>query len=202
MVYRPSCGTSASRTPVLCNDTSQIPQRGSRVQDIVDVTRLMHAMKRAGPEVDDADRDTVAVVRRDLEAAAACSAAIGGRAIKSQRHTVLPDCDLTLLVDLVARGLARRGGDDQLQELIGHDFGIGGVAAPCRRRSRSSAIYVPASAELELILSVGTGKPSGVPRPVVNNRTVAPAATSAVDEMPSLPGASSSVSPGLVVRSP
>ena len=40
-----------------------------------------------------------------------------------------------------------------------------------------------ASAEFELIFSVGTGKPSGVPRPVVNSRTVAPAATSAVEEI-------------------
>src|SRR5262245_11902028 len=39
-----------------------------------------------------------------------------------------------------------------------------------------------ASAVLEEILSVGTGKPNGVPRPVVKSSTVAPAATSAVEE--------------------
>src|SRR5262249_27052497 len=59
-----------------------------------------------------------------------------------------------------------------------------------------------ASAELEAILSVGTGKPSGVPRPVVNNSRVAPAATSAVEETASLPGASRMASPGRDARWP
>src|SRR3546814_2915382 len=44
-----------------------------------------------------------------------------------------------------------------------------------------------ASALFEAIFSVGAGKPSGVPRPVVNRMTVAPAAVSAVDETASLP---------------
>ena len=55
-----------------------------------------------------------------------------------------------------------------------------------------------ASAEFEAIFRVGTGNPSGVPRPVVKSSTVAPAATSAVDDTASLPGASSSASPGRV----
>lgn len=59
-----------------------------------------------------------------------------------------------------------------------------------------------ASVEFELIFSVGAGKPSGVPRPVVNSTTVAPAATRAVDETPSLPGASSKVRPASLERSP
>ena len=42
---------------------------------------------------------------------------------------------------------------------------------------------------------MGTGKPSGVPRPVVNSSTVAPDATSAVEEIPSLPGDSSKARP-------
>ena len=58
-----------------------------------------------------------------------------------------------------------------------------------------------ANAEFELILRVGAGNPSGVPRPVVNSTIVAPAATNAVDEMPSFPGASSNVRPGLLERS-
>ena len=79
------------------------------------------------------------------------------------------------------------------------------ASASCDRRSSmrpaSKSIQCGlfcASGEFELIFSVGAGKPSGVPRPVVNSRMVAPAATSAVDEMPSLPGASSSARPGRV----
>ena len=52
------------------------------------------------------------------------------------------------------------------------------------------------------IFSVGAGKPSGVPRPVVNSSTVAPAAARAVLETASLPGDSSSAKPGRRIRSP
>src|SRR2546430_17093719 len=48
---------------------------------------------------------------------------------------------------------------------------------------------------LDEILRVGAGKPSGVPRPVVNRRSVAPLATRAVDDTPSLPGASTNHRP-------
>src|SRR5512144_452492 len=51
--------------------------------------------------------------------------------------------------------------------------------------------------EFEATLIVGAGNPSGVPRPVVKQSTVAPLATMAVDDTPSLPGASSSASPGV-----
>ena len=49
---------------------------------------------------------------------------------------------------------------------------------------------------------VGTGLPSGVPRPVVNSTMVAPAAASAVEDTASLPGASSSVTPPAPACSP
>ena len=52
------------------------------------------------------------------------------------------------------------------------------------------------------ILTVGTGKPHGVPRPVVKRSIVAPLAVIAVDETPSFPGASSSASPPVAARSP
>ena len=77
--------------------------------------------------------------------------------------------------------------------------------SPVNMRPASKSIQCGlfcASGEFELIFSVGAGKPSGVPRPVVNSTTVAPAATSAVDEMPSLPGASNSARPGRATCSP
>ena len=81
-----------------------------------------------------------------------------------------------------------------------------------RCSSAASAVSMPASSTMpasksiqpglrvarswfDAILTVGTGKPSGVPRPVVNRIAVAPAAASAVDDTASLPGASSSVRP-------
>ena len=111
------------------------------------------------------------------------------------RHTILPDRDFALFIDLVARRATGRGVDDELQELIGHASGSAALSALPASKSIQCDLR-SASAELELIFNVGTGKPSGVPRPVVNSNTVAPAATSAVEETPSLPGASSSVSPG------
>src|SRR5215831_9831652 len=51
-------------------------------------------------------------------------------------------------------------------------------------------------------LMVGTGNPSGVPRPVVNSSTVAPLTTIAVDDTPSFPGDSSNDSPWSPTGSP
>src|SRR5258708_3223453 len=59
-----------------------------------------------------------------------------------------------------------------------------------------------AISELDEILMVGTGKPSGVPRPVVKRRIVAPLAIIAVLDTPSLPGDSSSVNPAPGACSP
>ena len=56
------------------------------------------------------------------------------------------------------------------------------------------------SREFDDTLIVGTGKPSGVPRPVVKSSIVAPLAIIAVDDTPSLPGASSSASPRVAQR--
>src|SRR5213075_2973730 len=72
------------------------------------------------------------------------------------------------------------------------------VAAPPSNAPASKSIqwgFFAAIAVLEETLSVGTGNPSGVPRPVVKRSTVAPLATRAVDDTPSFPGASSSASP-------
>ena len=112
----------------------------------------------------------------------------------SQRHAALPDRDLALAVAL-GRGLRARGdrADPVEQRRL-------------RRRRSPSSSTAPASKSIQpglraarslfdAIFTVGTGKPSGVPRPVVNRITVAPAAASAVDDTASLPGASSSVSP-------
>src|SRR5690606_4816721 len=71
-------------------------------------------------------------------------------------------------------------------------------AAPVAMGPASKSIqpgFLFASAELVLILRVGLGKPMGVPLPVVNRTMCAPAATSAVEETPSLPGALTSAIP-------
>ena len=62
--------------------------------------------------------------------------------------------------------------------------------------------FFVAISEFDDTLIVGTGKPRGVPRPVVNNTIVAPLATIAVDETPSLPGDSSNAKPGARTGSP
>src|SRR5207244_5094887 len=72
------------------------------------------------------------------------------------------------------------------------------VAVPSRNAPALRSIqcgFFSAIAVLDEILSVGTGKPSGVPRPVVKSSTVAPLATRAVDDTPSFPGDSSSARP-------
>jgi hypothetical protein len=56
--------------------------------------------------------------------------------------------------------------------------------------------FLRAISEFDDTFTVGAGNPSGVPRPVVKQSTVAPLATIAVDDTPSLPGASSSARPG------
>src|SRR5204863_101250 len=93
-----------------------------------------------------------------------------------------------------ARGGKGRGGASERmadrREAPNDDRG-GKVAAPSSNAPAFTSIqcgFFSAIAVLEEILSVGTGKPSGVPRPVVNRSSVAPLATNAVDETPSLPG--------------
>ena len=113
----------------------------------------------------------------------------------SQGDAALPDRDLALAVALGGGRLARGDGGD-----------AGGQRRRRRRRSPSASTRPAsksiqpglraASALFEAIFTVGTGKPSGVPRPVVNRIRVAPAAASAVEETASLPGASSRVRPG------
>ena len=62
--------------------------------------------------------------------------------------------------------------------------------------------FFAAISEFDEIFMVGTGNPSGVPRPVVNSSTVAPLAIIAVHDTPSLPGPSSSDSPPGAAASP
>ena len=63
--------------------------------------------------------------------------------------------------------------------------------------SGSSEVRVFSGQNQQLLatFSVGTGTPSGVPRPVVKRTTCAPATVSAVAETPSLPGAFTSATP-------
>ncbi len=153
---------------------AQIPQRGSCASRLSMNQRLVHAMKRAGAEVHDAGAELVAVVLRCRERRRA-----GGPANARSTDSVTGSRHSSRGKSHVRRSL--HCGPARPMPLRARAAAAlrPRPASSCRRarcphRSRSSDPS-SARAELEEILSVGTGNPSGVPRPVVNSSTVAPA---------------------------
>ncbi len=124
-----------------------------------------------------------------------------GRAAHLQRDSFLPDRDLAIAVLLVVRELRSRRDGEDIANRSSSSCAI--VFVPSSSAPALKSIQCGFFAAISLFddtLIVGTGKPSGVPRPVVNSSSVAPLTTIAVDDTPSLPGDSSSERPRVAQR--
>ncbi len=164
-------------------------------QQPIDIPGLVHAMKGAGTEMQDAGMHARGVVAAGERPVATGQAS----ARTTARHRVTPLFQMAISRSpLISSRAGSPGGRRRRRDRATLVRRASHPPAPQHRRphrNRSSPACAAPAPQLEAIFSVGTGNPSGVPRPVVNSRTVAPAAASAVEETASLPGASSSASP-------
>ncbi|OIQ70133.1 hypothetical protein GALL_482580 [mine drainage metagenome] len=185
--------TGANQRPVVAK---------ARVEQVVQIDRLMGAVEGAGSEMDDTDADGCAVIGGAQDAGRGLIQ--GGVGEAREAHRVTPRFQMAISRSPFSS--ARVGRPDAAAITAR-------IRASVARSMDWPVAMVPASksiqrglrwARLELveIFSVGAGKPSGVPRPVVNRITVAPAAVRAVEDTASLPGASSKTTPGRWARSP
>ena len=160
---------------------------------------LMRAVKRTRPEMHDASRYRARIIGRPRHHRRQRIERRKGQSV----HSVTPRFQIA-----ISRSPLRSAA-------VGSPEAI----ATMRASNASAASSIPASNTIpasksihpglraarslfDAIFTVGAGKPSGVPRPVVNRITPAPAAASAVDDTASFPGASSSVSPVRRTRAP
>ena len=112
---------------------------------------------------------------------------------------------LRYLVDLgVARLAGRRFPWGILVVNLTGSFALGLVTTALPEAASKSIQWCFRCARglLEAIFTVGTKVEKGVPRPVVNSTSWHPAAPRAVEEIRSLPGPSSTESPGFLSRPP
>lgn len=100
-----------------------------------------------------------------------------------QRNTLFPDRNLTVVVQFVlCLFLTRRDAQDEIDKPRLDLIDSGGAGERVARAEIDPVRLFFAISLFDDISSVGTGKPSGVPRPVVNSTRLAPLATSAVTE--------------------
>src|SRR4030095_12981410 len=127
----------------------------------------------------DLDTEARSVERRDLE-----PAAIGQQGEQRETpHKVTPRFQMAISRSSLRSAAVSRP-EATAQTVSSRASAAGAMpSSSTRRASKSIQPGLRAARSLfEAILMVGTGKPSGVPRPVVNRIAVAPAAASAGEE--------------------
>src|SRR5438067_10028219 len=154
----------------------------------------MDAVECTRPEMHDADVDRAAIVGRAFDLTRHAHEVCLRK--KVRHYSTTPVFQMAISRSSLS---SLRAGLPEAVSMISRmsSAAASSMLVPCRTWPASKSTqrgFLRARAELEAILSVGTGNPSGVPRPVVNSNRVAPAATSAVEETASLPGASSGAS--------